>query len=447
MLKVSTESLLSHLDSFSNELSQLLDADSVAAALDELDYSFRSRVFTPFVTLHAALSQALSENSSCLSVVSELAVGRRIKGLGDICLNSGSYCKAKARLPLELFKRLTARFGACLDGPEDEEFGRVFIVDGTGVSMSDTKKNRSKYQKHGGNDKGKGFPAARMLALFSLSTGGLIDFTLGPLQGKGTGELSLLNELWKNLRAGDTLLADALYSNFHVFAKALQLGVNVVCEFPAKKCAKRISRRKNIQIITVEKPRKPATVTQEVYDAWPSEIQIRIIKIRCAPAGYRPKVKFIATTDEDSISEDRVIGIYRQRWQVEVNLRSIKETMGMDFLKSRSPEMFEKEVWTFALAYNLIRSHMLQTGAKTKKLPDHLSFKACMTILKLTRLAGMFGLEPGEQIFDLVLSSPAIGMRPNRYEPRAIKMRKKNFAFLSEERKAAKSKLHKKIKF
>ena len=427
-----------------------LSPKTVTAILADLKVSFRNRVFTPTVTLFALLSQVLGDDGSCRSAVMDVITMRKRGKKKACCLNSGSFSKAKARLPRELLRRLARGMGeqaaATLKigtaDPLPKWPGRVFVVDGTGVSLSDTPANREAYPRH---VKKSGFPIARVVALFSLATGLIVDIAAGPSKGKGTGELTLLRQLWHNLQAGDTLLGDGLFSAYAVLAVALLRDCHVVAELPSRSHG-RLDKRLVDQIITVKKPKtQPATLTTEEFKALPDDMKLRVVKITCAPNGFRPKTKYILTTHLDArlLAATDIAELYGVRWQAELHLRSIKTVLGMDILTSRTPEMALKEVWAYVLGYNLIRTAMLAAAEKRGRSPLLLSFRAAQQVLRANRQAA--GVLTDEEVCDLI-ATQTVGERPGRFEPRALKRRKKNFALLSQSRAAAKRRLHKKSK-
>ncbi|RAM48971.1 MAG: hypothetical protein C6Y22_24965 [Hapalosiphonaceae cyanobacterium JJU2] len=70
-----------------------------------------------------------------------------------------------------------------------------------------------------------------------------------------------------------------------------------------------------------------------------------------------------------------IIRLYDKRWEVEVNLKHLKISMGMDILRGKTPKMVRKEIWAFLLAYNLIRTLMWSAGTKGGVSPLRLSLQ------------------------------------------------------------------------
>lgn len=443
-----------HLNYVKNRKFDFISKEFIDSVLNELNLQYRQRIFTPYVTIIMFLFQIFNEDGSCIFAVTCLISSQISKKAKRCALNTGSFCKAKARLPLEFFQSLARKMGKELETTHGNEWqwkhGNVKIVDGTGFSMPETKSNLSIFPKQNGGHLKVGFPVGRIVAVFSLATGGLVDLTIAPWKGKKTGELSLLQKLWSCFSKGDTFLADSMYSNFWTIAQARSKGIHIVAELK-RSSYYRLKKRKNDQYIWLEKAKhKSLVITQQESEKLPNKIKVRIIKIRCAPKGFRPKVKYILTThlDNQSILGSEIAELYQRRWQIEVNLRHLKTTLGMDILKGKSPNMVEKEIWTHVLAYNIIRIQMAKAGVLSEVGPDLISFHLTQQIISIKYMIYFFSdLEKSNlNRISFLTTELLVNNRPNRFEPRAIKRRQKSFALLSEPRKDAKRKLHKKLK-
>jgi hypothetical protein len=195
-------------------LIEILSAELVERVLGEVGGSFRLRIFTPLTTLRVFLSQVLSPDGSCRDAVLRLLAWRASRGEKPCSANTGSYCKARQRLPEQVLSRLTQETAAGMteEAPAGWRWkGReVKIVDGTTLSMPDTPANRKAYPQSRSQKPGLGFPLVRLVCLFSLATGAVLDAVMGPCRGKGTGEKSLFRQLWSLLQPEDVLLGDRL---------------------------------------------------------------------------------------------------------------------------------------------------------------------------------------------------------------------------------------------
>ena len=146
--------------------------------------------------------------------------------------NNSPYSRARQRLPEALLKQLVQETGAALDEQSDPQWqwkGRpVKLVDGTTVSMPDTPQNQEVYPQPDSQKQGLGFPIARLVGAISLSTGAVLDYAIGPYQGKATGEHALLRTILDCFSRGDIMLADRYYCTYFLIAMLQSMGVDAV---------------------------------------------------------------------------------------------------------------------------------------------------------------------------------------------------------------------------
>jgi hypothetical protein len=135
--------------------------------------------------------------------------------------------------------------------------------------------------------------------------------------------------------------------------------------------------------------------------------------------------------------------VYWQRWQAELDLRSIKETMQMGELRCKTPAMVRKEIWAHCLAYNLIRGMIAQASAEHGRRPCQISFKGALQTLNAFQYVLSLSHDVQETYRRLLtaIATHRVGDRPGRVEPRAKKRRKKNYAVLTRPRSEAKKRL------
>src|SRR4051812_6978548 len=188
----------------------LLDPAAVEHVLEENHVAFRDRIYTPLVTLWTFLSQVLSPDHSCREAVARLIAFRVARGQEPCGPETGSYCKARKRLPLKVLTDLARGRAQQLDEQAKDAWtwkGRPGqLVDGTTVSMPDTAENQAAFPQPRTQKPGVGFPLARLVAVISLATGAVRELALGPYQGKQTGETALFRALWDRFDAGTILL-------------------------------------------------------------------------------------------------------------------------------------------------------------------------------------------------------------------------------------------------
>jgi hypothetical protein len=170
----------------------------------------RERVYTPTDTLSMFMAQALNSDRSCQHAVDEWFMSRQVAGLSVVSTNTGAYCRARQRLPIQMVRELARHSGYELHRRLPCKWkwkGRhVKMVDGTTLSMPDTPENQCVYPQPKTQQPGVGFPLCRLVGMLDLSSGGVIDVAFGPCEGKGSGEQGLLRTLLHNLNKGDVLL-------------------------------------------------------------------------------------------------------------------------------------------------------------------------------------------------------------------------------------------------
>ncbi|HBI45458.1 MAG TPA: IS4 family transposase, partial [Planctomycetales bacterium] len=175
--------------------SDVLSAAGLQRVLDDCQVQFRDRIFSPLITVAAFLAQVLDPDHSMRQAVARLIAHRASLGLPPCSADTRAYSKARQRLPENVWADLTRRTGRdLLDNapPHWSWRGRdVKIVDGTTLSMPDTPANQTFYPQPGSQKPGLGFHQVRMVALFSLAVGAVLDVALGPHKGKHTGETAL----------------------------------------------------------------------------------------------------------------------------------------------------------------------------------------------------------------------------------------------------------------
>ena len=274
-----------------------------------------------------------------------------------------------------------------------------------------------------------------------------MDLAIGPYSGKETGEHGLLHQLLHVFQAGDVVLGDCYYASFFLIALLMQMGVDAV--FPmhaARDCDFRRGKRlgKKDHLVSWKKPAKPKWMELEAYEKFPDTITVREVAVSTGSKGFRANTRTMVTTflDAKEVSKNDLDSLYTCRWFVEISLKAIKETMRMDILRAKTPEMVRKEIWAHLLAYNLIRKIMAQSASRYDKNPRCLSFKCAMQFIAAFRQSGNLSeSSPSYENLLRAIAYKTVGNRPGRSEPRMIKRRPNAFPRLQNPR----SFYHKKV--
>jgi hypothetical protein len=426
----------------------VLTQDSIVQVLGEHKVECRDRLFNPITTIWGFLSQVLSDDHSCRDAVSRVVAHRAAAGLEVCSPNAASYCNARKRLPTGVLRALAKRTaGQLQDGlPQAWKWhGRdVFIADGSHVSMPDTQDNQAAYPQVYNQQPGLGFPLARLTVLLSLASGACHDLAIAPYAGKGTGETTLLRQMYGTLKPGDVVVGDALFDNYFLIWELRELGVDVV----AREAADRVGTmtawsRPDGDVITWRRANKPRGMTGEQYRRYPKTMTMRRVSVDARDKDNRvEQFEVVTTILDESIDGGQIGGLYERRWDGEVDIRSIKSVMKRDVLRCKSPEMVRKEVWAHLLAYNLLRTVMAVAAAQSEVEPRKISFKgAKQAVTAFAPKIEAARPEDRGRLIDALLKTVAyhrVGNRPGRWEPRATKRRPKHGMRLMQPRAVAK---------
>ena len=179
----------------------------------------------------------------------------------------------------------------------------------------------------------------------------------------------------------------------------------------------------------------------------PRYVTVREARVHITTPGFRTKKVIVVTTllDPKLYTKEDLAELHRQRWNNELDLRSLKTVMQMECLRCKTPELVRKEIWTHALAYNLIRTVMAQAASQHEVRPRSISFKATLQTLEAfppvialqgTRNSAFIAMLYERMLEAIVLHR--VANRPDRFEPRRIKRRHKHYIPLAVPRYEAK---------
>lgn len=412
----------------------LLTSPEMLSKVEQLQPEYRERKYPPTETLSMFLSQAMSADRSCQNIVNIKALQGSICGLNKVSTQTGSYCKARKRLPLTMVSELTRHtsqlIGEQLPTAWRWQGRKVKLVDGTTITMPDTPENQAVYPQQGGQKPGLGFPICRVVSVVCLASGSIVDSAIGPYKGKGADEHTLLRSMLDSLTTDDILVGDAYYSSYFLWAELMARGVDAVFEQSGgRKRTMDFRKGKSLgrydHIVTYPKPRKkPDWMAEEDYLRYPEELSIREIKI-----GH----KILATTllSAGQTTKQSLKNLYKDRWNIELDFRNIKTTMGMEVFSCKTPEMVRKEMWAYLLAYNLIRLVMVQSAILADILPRQLSFKHSLQIWLAYNQMAVHDEHENLKVVCLLIVENTVGHRPGRIEPREVKKRPKEYKLLT----------------
>lgn len=432
------------LHEIKSDVTRALDPAWIVRVCVELGHQWRERELNPVATVQGFLLQVLHGNTACSHVPHLL--GKRV--------TAEAYGLARARLPVELFQRVLGEvcrsLQSCLEESARWCGHRVWTMDGSSCSMPDTPELQAAFGQPGQQAPGCGFPVVHLLTLFHAGTGMLLRVLTAPLR---THDMAQASQLHGELQAGDVVLADRGFCSYAHLALLIQAGLHGVFRlhqkqlvsfrigrmhvapsppFPRLKGVRGLPRSRWIkwlgkldQQVEYFKPKEcPTWMSADAYAMLPQSIAVRELRYQIVQPGCRTQEVTLVTTllDAELYLASELAALYGQRWQIETNLRHLKQTLHMDVLRTKSVAGIQKELAMFALVYNLVRLVMLRAAEKQNVPPERISFIDAWRWLQHA--------QPGQPLRDLEL----VPHRPGRHEPRVRKRRPKKYVLLKKPR-------------
>ncbi|MBN3926209.1 IS4 family transposase [Nostoc sp. NMS4] len=431
---------------------ELLPESVIEQALTELKIKYYQRLFDPIVTLWAFLSQVLDTDKSCHNAVSKVIAYLACQRVEIPSTDTSAYCQARSRLPEKLLEKLFNQSGQSLEkrvGKEHLWCGRnVKVIDGSTVSMPDTLENQKEYPQPNTQKAGCGFPIAKIGVIFSLATGAAVALCIDVLN---THDIKLARQLYQFLNPLDILLGDRAFCAYADMVAIKKINCDAVFR---KHQARKTSMRKGKiigdcdKLVTWYKPKIcPKGLSQDEFDALPQTITVREIYYYIVIPGFRTERVSVITTllDKATYSTLDIVGLYGKRWDVELDLRHLKTTLGMDVLRCKTPSMVRKEIYVYLLAYNLLRSLMWSAGNTYGTPPLRLSLQGTRHHLNnfIPQLLAAHNTKRLEIYRTLlkVIVHKTVSDRPGRSEPRVRKRRPKAYPLMTKPRRELRKQL------
>ena len=404
----------------------------------------REHIYSVRRTFFGFLYQMLNPDCPCREVVRQIQSLFSLSSRRRVSPETGAYCLARGRLPLDALARL--RCAVAADAAQAEPFWkgfRVKVVDGTSVSMPDTPKNQCAYPQSAEQKPGCGFPFMKIVGVFSLATGALLHYARG---NKHQHELRLLHRLLDVFKPGDLVLADRGFNCYTLLALLWRKNVPALFRLHhARSADLRQGKRlgKNDRLVTWRKPQdwQRRYLSRALWKLLAPELPVRLLRFTLRRNGFRTRSVTLVTTliDAQLYSAQDLALLYARRWQIELWFRDLKTSMGMEVLRCKSPPMIHKELEMFFIAYNLIRCLMLQASASHPVEIDRISFKGTVDTVRQfsAALAQARSRKTQTRLIQTLLEAMALDPvpdRPDRREPRAVKRRPKPCCWLTKPR-------------
>lgn len=437
---------------------EVLSAERIQRIFAKHGNLFGGSVYSTAVMVWAFLGQVLRDGkeASCQAAVSCVVAYCLQKELTIPTADTGDYCRARAKLSEAALRDLTREVAAEVEEQADPAWLwlslHAKLVDGFTFTMPDTEENQREYPQAKTQKPGVGFPIARAVAILSLATACVSDLALGPYAGKETGETALLRQLLDSFESGDVAVMDRFYCSFMMIALLLNQDVQVCARMHQRRHVDfRRGRRlgKYDHIIVWTRPPQPDWMDQATYDTIPETLEMREIRYNIVEDGRRTQTITIATTltDAEKYSKEDIAELYGFRWNSELDIRSIKDSLNLGHVRCKSPEMVRKELWTTLLGYNLIRTTAAAAALLHDKQPRQISFTStCQYVLSSWMLLSCRAMSTdrmehhGRQLLRQIATCE-VANRPGRLEPRVLKRRRHGYKLMQEPRSVLRAQL------
>jgi hypothetical protein len=428
------EEIRSHLTP--RNLEPLLADAEIETICRQFGRTWRRRLFTPAVTVRAMIHRGLHPDKSIAAVLTELAATLR----GTLVAPTPSaFCQARARLPRRLWRRLLDRSVerlVSLAGRRHLVFGRpLYLFDGSSVSMPDEPALVRTFGRTRTRHGPSRFPVARLAVLVLAGVEAIVDYRLARYR---TAEDTLFHQIWHLIPDGSICLYDRALCSFYNFAKLAARGVDVLTRLHQRRDAERLIRdgrrigpgQWSVSLRLARQLRR-----RYADPALPQALTVRLIRVRFRRGGCRRSLWLVTTLrDPNRYPRHQLIALYRRRWGIETRIGSLKTTLKLNVLRSKTPASVRSEVAATILAHNLVWTLIHQAVTGTRIPADRVSFiGAARTIVafgrRLLETSGLehVGLYARMLHFILYQTNPH---RPNRVEPRLIKREPVRFAYL-----------------
>jgi hypothetical protein len=441
---------------------QILSAERVERVFTKHGNLFGSgAIYSTAVMVWSFLGQVLRDGkgASCQAAVARVVTHCQQQGTAIPTSDTGDYCKARAKLSEGALRDLTREVADELEQQADASWlwkrKHAKLIDGFTFTMPDTEENQAKYPQQKAQAPGVGLPIARAVTILSLATACVTDVAIGPYSGKETGETALLRSILKSLSVGDIAVMDRYYCSFMMIALLLSQGTQVCArKHHLRHSDFRRGRRlgKYDHLIVWTRPQRPTWMDPGTYALIPETLTLREIRYNIVEPGRRTRTMDVITTltDADEYTKEDIAELYGFRWNSELDIRSIKDSLNLGHVRCKSPEMVGREVWTTLLGYNLIRTTAASAALLHDRQPRQISFtSACQYVLSSWMLmsCGLFDSSASFALCALLLEQIAsceVGNRPGRLEPRVLKRRRHRYKLMQQPRHVLRSKLRKK---
>jgi hypothetical protein len=401
----------------------------------QLGYTWRQRLLPPPTMVRSMVYRSIHRNRSIKTLLTDIAAANiQIQTPTD-----AAWCRARSKLPADLWPQLIQHSEQRLTRLVGHKYLYrglpVFIIDGSTVSMPDEPQLVKTFgyadTKHGLSR----FPVARITFLVRLGVQAVCSYEIGHYR---TGEDAQFYRMWSKIPNQSICLFDKKFCSFYNLAKLQQRHIYVITPLHQKrkpceliKGGKRIGKNQWIVYLQL------APQLRKRYNdkSLPLYLPVRLIRVKFQHNGKFRQMWLVTTLlDHKKYTSSSIVKLYRQRWEIETRVGSLKTTLQMKVLQSKKTKNVYYEVAATVLAHNLVWTVIHQASQQTRIPAERISFLgAVRTILAFSIRLQTENICERHKVYAAMLchiASQTNPYRPNRIEPRLVKRQTRSYGFL-----------------
>jgi len=417
---------------------KILPDKTIHDACRQVNYNYRKRFITPIVTvLHMILAAIWPEGSFNASwgLLWSSFVANHPSRAGK-SPSRGTVSNARKRMPLEAWNKISAWLseqGQVYSEKFDQWRGhRVVAVDGTCMTVSNTKELCKTFGLSSGNTGPRLYPLIRMVCLSIVDTMVVISYRIGSYR---TDENTLLKPMLKTLRKGDILLADRHYAGANLYWEYMQNGIEYITRKHQRLIIARLKRLWSYgQNDFVARLNIGDTYRKENPEM-PKYIIARFIQIETRIRGEYQRIWLVTSLLDDKYPAAEIAELHLKRWGIETLFGQFKIDLSADILRSQSSDAIYKEIAARICAINIVHTIMLQAARANKVDVSRISF--IDTVRVIIAFAPALAMQPARRLPGIYramlceIAAHLVRLRPGRLEPRRLAHDPRNYPKLT----------------
>jgi hypothetical protein len=388
-------------------------------------------IYTMPVTVWLMVLQRLSPLGTLEYAVEQLRQGSGRELLEDckrvreqrISPHTGAYGQARIDLPVEAARRVcTQTFWSLTAGASMASVpDRLYVLDGSTIRLAHSASLQEAYPPSRNPRRPSHWPLLLVTVLHHVKTGIAMSPAFGPAHGShAVSEQSLSEELIDRLPADSVLIGDRNFGVFSVLWHAHRQGHQVLTRLTADRARKVAGGTLPPAGSEIEVTWFPSKYELRAHPGIPAEAFIpgRLAAITHADG---KQILYLFTTLKEPVNE--LAALYGQRWNIETDLRTLKQQVRLHHIQARSPDMVATELYLAVATWNLIRAVMQQTAENTGLPVRRLSFsRARAALLAFAETAANRSPQEQDRGWELMLDSVARCKLARRQRPPAPRL-------------------------